>query len=176
MSSRTFFTIGHSNRPWNEFVGLLKAHGISTVADVRMFPGSRKWPQYGREAIERELAKENISYIHIPELGGRRRPSGGEDNAGWENEQFRGYADHMGSGEFRRGVERLLSCNGEVAILCAEAVPWRCHRQLLSDYLVAGGRAVLHITGAGKPAAHKLTPFAKVEHGQISYPGEQPTG
>jgi uncharacterized protein (DUF488 family) len=147
------------------------------LADVRRFPGSRRLPHFNAEELERLLAPEGIEYVHLPELGGRRRPVADSPNGGWRSEQFQGYADHMASDEFAAGMERLLQLGTDrrLALMCAEAQWWRCHRRLLSDALVVRGIDVLHIDASGGTRRHELTDFVLVEGGRITYPPAQPT-
>jgi uncharacterized protein (DUF488 family) len=142
------------------------------LADVRTTPASRRMPHFARAALERSLPERGISYMHLPELGGLRKPNSDSTNTGWRNVGFRGYADYMQTDQFWTGIDRLkrLALTGQVAIMCAEAVPWRCHRSLISDALTAGGVEVRHITGLSAPALHSMTPFARVDDGRISYP------
>lgn len=165
-------TIGHSTRTLDELVQLLQANRVNLVADVRTVPASRRMPHFARASLERELPHHRIDYVHLPELGGLRKPNRDSINTGWRNASFRGYADHMRSEEFRRGLDRLESLAGAhtVAVMCAEAVPWRCHRSLLADALTVQGVEVSHITGPSRPAPHSVTPFARVENGRITYP------
>src|SRR6476646_8806867 len=147
------WTIGHSTREIDDFVSLLKENEITVVADVRMFPGSRRYPQFGREALTKSLADAGIRYEHFPELGGRRKAKPDSKNTAWRNESFRGYADYMETEDFRKGITRLVDLAGEsgpTAIMCAEAVWWRCHRSLISDYLKALRVEVIHIHDRGK--------------------------
>jgi uncharacterized protein (DUF488 family) len=169
------FTIGHSTHDPEAFVDLLKRFEIGLVADVRRFPASRRLPHFNAGELERLLGTVGIEYVHLPELGGRRRPAPGSPNGGWRSEQFRGYADHLASGEFRAGVERLLrfAAARRVAVMCAEAQWWRCHRRLLSDALLALGIEALHIDSRGGSEPHELTEFALVEEGRLSYPPAQ---
>jgi uncharacterized protein (DUF488 family) len=148
---------------------------VETLADVRRHPGSRRMPRWNADALERALAAAGISYVHIPQLGGRRRPLPGSPNGGWRVEQFQGYADHMLSDEFRIGLGRLtaLAGRGRTVAMCAEAPWWRCHRRLLADALVAQGWAVKHIGSRGEVEPHRLTDFAVLEHGRLSYPSAQ---
>ncbi len=164
------FTIGHSTRALEEFLGLLAREDIRQLADVRTFPSSRRHPHFNREALAASLAEHGIAYAHLPALGGRRRPRPDSPNAAWRNDGFRGYADHMHTDEFRDGVERLLGLADRAAttVMCAEAVPWRCHRNLIADALVARGVQVLHIMDAGT-SPHSLTKFAWVEDGEVRY-------
>lgn len=170
------WTIGHSTRPSEELIGLLREHGIGRLVDIRRFPGSRRQPQYGREALAAALAGAGIGYVHEPGLGGRRAARPDSPNAYWRDPGFRGYADHMATPEFGAALARLVALgNGEAtAILCAEAVPWRCHRQLVADALVAAGNEVVHITGAGRAQPHVLNAAARLRaDGTLVYPAEQ---
>jgi uncharacterized protein (DUF488 family) len=173
MAHRTpvLYTVGHSTRASAELIALLRAHGVEALVDVRRFPGSRRHPQFQREALADALAAAGIAYRHDARLGGRRQPVPGSPNTAWRNDQFRGYADHMASAEFRAALADLL---GEAAarpttVMCAEAVPWRCHRQLIADLLVVRGIEVLHVTGRGRADAHRLTPFARPEGDRVVY-------
>jgi uncharacterized protein (DUF488 family) len=168
-------TIGHSNRSIGEFVALLKAHGVDLLVDVRTVPRSRHNPQFNRESLPEALAAEGIECVHLPGLGGLRHPRRDSINTGWRNASFRGYADYMQTAEFERHLEELqrLASGRVAAIMCAEALPWRCHRSLIADALTARGVAVHHILTAAKAQPHKLTPFAVVTGTQITYPGEQ---
>lgn len=159
----TLYTIGHSTRSGAEFVALLAEHGVELLVDVRQFPGSRKWPQFGAAALAAELARTGIGYRHLAALGGRRRPRADSENTYWQHPSFRAYADYMASPEFAAGLAQLvdLARRQTVAIMCAEAVPWRCHRQLIADALVAQGWQVLHILGKGKLDEHRLNPRAR---------------
>ena len=150
----------------------MKENQIKAVADVRMFPGSRRYPQFGREALAKSLADAAIRYEHFLELGGRRRAKPDSRNNAWRNESFRGYADYMETESFRKGIERLVDVAGQtgpVAIMCAEAVWWRCHRSLISDYLKARGVEVLHILDHNKVEPHPFTSAAKIVNGELSY-------
>lgn len=167
------FTIGHSTRPLGEFLACLRAHGVRRLVDVRTFPGSRRHPQYGAAALADSLAAEGVEYVHLPALGGRRRPRPDSPNDAWRNQSFRGYADHMASAEFAAGLAELrrLGAAGPTAIMCAEAVPWRCHRSLISDALIARGVAVVDIYSETVAKPHKLSPIAVVVDGEVCYPG-----
>jgi uncharacterized protein (DUF488 family) len=145
------------------------------LADVRRFPGSRRVPHFNAGELERVLADAGIEYVHLPELGGRRRPVPGSPNGGWRSEQFQGYADHMASDEFAAGLERLLrlASGRPLAVMCAEAQWWRCHRRLLSDALVVRGVEVLHIDSRGGSRRHELTDLAVVQSGRLTYPPAQ---
>lgn len=135
-------------------------------------PASRRVPHFAKAALERSLPEHGIAYLHMPELGGLRKPRPDSINTGWRNVSFRGYADYMQTPEFWAGIDRLIALGEQrrIAIMCAEALPWRCHRSLIADALTARGVAVRHITSTAEPALHKLTPFARVEDGRITYP------
>jgi uncharacterized protein (DUF488 family) len=165
------WTIGHSTRTIDEFIRLLEGARIELVADVRKFPGSRRYPHFGQEQLERSLARAGIGYAHFPELGGRRSPQPDSPNTAWRNRAFRGYADYMSSEEFLEGMDRLKGMAKEKrsALMCAEAVWWSCHRSLIADYLKAAGWSVGHIMGEGKIQEHPYTSVAKVVAGQLSY-------
>jgi uncharacterized protein (DUF488 family) len=168
------WTIGHSTRKIDDFLSLLEENRIKLLADVRMFPGSKRYPQFGREALEKSLNERGIRYEHFPELGGRRKARPDSKNTAWRNESFRGYADYMETDEFRKGIERLVALAEEsapTAIMCAEAVWWRCHRSLISDYLKANRVEVLHILDRGKVEAHPFTSAARIVNGELSYAG-----
>ena len=174
---RRIWTIGHSTRSADAFVELLRAHAITGLADVRTIPGSRRHPHFGGDALNARLAREGITYRHFPELGGLRKPRPDSPNGAWRNEAFRGYADHMGTPEFATAFAALLAFGGlrRVAVMCAEAVWWRCHRMLISDALVARGIDVQHIMssrGASSTQPHRLTPFSQIRDGdRVWYPG-----
>jgi uncharacterized protein (DUF488 family) len=172
---RRAFTIGHSTHALDAFTALLERHGVRRVADVRRFPGSRRHPQFGREALAPGLAARGIGYAHVGALGGRRSVLAGSPNAGWEEAAFQGYADHMASEEFAAALGRLegLARTRPTAIMCAEAQWWRRHRRLLSDALLVTGFEVLHIDARGGTAPHELTEFATIEDGRIGYPPAQ---
>lgn len=166
------WTIGHSTRKIDSFIALIEENGIKLVADVRMFPGSKRYPQFNKENLAKCLGEHGIRYEHFPELGGRRKPRLGSRNTAWRNESFRGYADYMETEEFRNGVQRLLELAeqvGPVAIMCAEAVWWRCHRGLVSDYLKARGIEVVHVIDTGKTELHPFTSAARIVNGKLSY-------
>jgi len=171
MSSR-IWTIGHSTRRIDIFLSLLEENGIKLVADVRMFPGSKRYPQFGRGALAESLGEHGIRYEHFPELGGRRKAKPDSKNTAWRNEAFRGYADYMETEDFRNGIARLVdlaSEAGPTAIMCAEAVWWRCHRSLISDYLKAGGVEVIHILDEKKTEPHPFTSAAQIVNGDLRY-------
>lgn len=171
METQTLWTIGHSTRTSGEFIDILRAHGIGTVADVRHYPGSRRHPHFGKEALAAALGGAGLQYIHFPELGGRRQAMPDSHNTAWRNEAFRGYADYMETGAFAGGIARLLEIarNSRTAIMCAEAVWWRCHRALISDYLKARGVEVLHIQNARNAAPHPWTAAARTVDGALTY-------
>jgi uncharacterized protein (DUF488 family) len=169
------WTIGHSTRSIDTFISLLKANGITVLADVRTWPGSKRYPQFNKEKLFQSLGKAGIRYEHFPELGGRRKAKPDSKNTAWRNESFRGYADYMETEEFNKGVKRLLdlaAAAGPTAIMCAEAVWWRCHRSLISDYLEARGIEVIHILDANKTEPHPYTSAAQIVNGKLSYAPE----
>jgi uncharacterized protein (DUF488 family) len=165
------WTIGHSTRSIEEFLSLLAGSGIQAIADVRSFPGSRKYPQYGKEALSATLMAHAISYHWLPGLGGRRRASSDSPNTAWRNASFRGYADYMSSQEFARGLEQLLkvSNTAPTAIMCSEAVWWRCHRSMIADALCVRGLEVVHILDAKHSVVHPMTSPARIVEGALSY-------
>jgi uncharacterized protein (DUF488 family) len=169
------FTIGHSTHPLEEFVAMLKANDVARLVDVRTVPKSRHVPQYNGEALAQELPARGIDYAHLKSLGGLRHAAKDSVNTGWRNASFRGYADYMGTEEFRKGIERLLELAREkrTAIMCAEAVPWRCHRSLIGDALLVRGVRIEDIMSATNVREHALTQFAKVRGLEITYPAEQ---
>jgi len=169
----TVFTIGHSTHPIDEFLAILKAHKIEQVVDVRTIPKSRHNPQFTREALERSLPRHQIAYQHMPGLGGLRHPRKDSINLGWKNASFRGYADYMQTPEFQENLKRLIELGKprRTAIMCAEAVPWRCHRSLIGDALLARRIKVEDIFSESTRKPHTYTPFAKVERRKVTYPG-----
>ncbi len=168
------WTIGHSNRRLEELIAMLRGHSIEVLVDVRTVPRSRYNPQFNRETLPAELAAAGIEYRHMPGLGGLRHPRKDSTNTGWRNDSFRGYADYMQTAEFETNLEALLGLATErrVAIMCAEAVPWRCHRSLISDAVTARGGEVRHIMSAEKAEPHRMTSFARVEGEKVTYPSE----
>ncbi len=168
--------IGHSTRPLEELVDLLRSCGVVTLADVRTIPRSRRNPQYAQEALEPALARAGIRYVHLPRLGGLRHTRKDSPNAGWRNASFRGYADYMQTPTFAAALDELilLARQKRTAVMCAEAVPWRCHRSLIADALTARGIPVEHILGETSTRPHTPTPFARFEGQQVTYPPEQP--
>jgi uncharacterized protein (DUF488 family) len=167
------FTIGHSTHPIDEFVHLLQTHGVEQLIDIRTVPRSRTNPQFNRDTLPNSLQAARIGYVHMPALGGLRQARADSPNTAWRNASFRGYADYMQTPEFAAAIESLIEFAGgrQVAIMCAEAVPWRCHRSLVADALSARGIPVEDILSAGRRQPHKLTPFAKVEGTRVWYPG-----
>ena len=167
----TIWTIGHSTRPLEDFLGLLAGSRIESIVDVRSFPGSRKYPQYGKEALAATLAAHAIGYNWLPALGGRRRVSPDSPNTAWRNASFRGYADYMASAEFAQGLVQLLerARKSRTAMMCAEAVWWRCHRSMISDALCVHGIEVVHILDAKHRVMHPMTSPARIVRGELSY-------
>jgi uncharacterized protein (DUF488 family) len=167
------WTVGHSTRSAEEFGSLLLAHNIETLVDVRSFPGSRRLPQFNKSELSVALPSLGMSYLHLPQLGGRRRPSKDSRNTAWRNPSFRAYADHMETEEFQKGIEELLKvADGQrTAIMCAEALWWRCHRSLISDYLKALDVEVVHILDSHKTEIHPFTTAARIVDGRLSYEG-----
>jgi uncharacterized protein (DUF488 family) len=188
------WTIGHSTRTLDEFISLLKANEINLLADVRAWPSSKRYPHFNKDALAELLNAQRIRYEHFPELGGKRKSKPDSRNTAWRNASFRGYADYMETEQFQKGIERLLDIAGQgaatrpaaepkhdeweavtpraIAIMCAEAVWWRCHRSLIADYLKARGVEVLHILGANKVDPHPYTPAARIVNGELSYEAE----
>ena len=171
----TVWTIGHSTRTFDELVALLRAHTIDTLVDVRTVPRSRRHPQFEKDALARDLPEAAIADAHMPGLGGLRKPRLGSLNSGWRNEGFRGYADYMLTDEFSRHLDALirLAAGTRTTIMCAEAVPWRCHRSLISDALAVRDVDVRHITSASAAAPHALTAWAHRDGTRLIYPPEQ---
>ena len=169
----TVWTVGHSTRSAEEFGQILTAHGVEVLVDVRSFPGSRRYPQFNKPALAESLASIGIKYQHEPRLGGRRTPRKDSHNTAWRNASFRAYADHMETDEFRKGVEELLELarDARTAVMCAEALWWRCHRSLISDDLKAAGHSVVHIIDQTKTEDHPFTSAAQIVNGELSYRG-----
>ena len=165
------WTVGHSTHPIDELIALLRRQGITRVADVRRFPGSRKNPQFNPDALARALNESGIAYTPIPDLGGRRKPRADSPHTRWRNEAFRGYADYMDTPEFAAAAVRLteLARADRVAIMCSEGVWWRCHRSLIADYFKVRGWQVLHILGAAEPKEHPYTSAASIVDGVVTY-------
>jgi uncharacterized protein (DUF488 family) len=167
------FTLGHSTRPIGTFLALLTVHGVKVLGDVRTVPRSRHNPQFEQAALAASLEKAGIEYRHMPALGGLRKPRPDSINTAWRNANFRGYADHMQTPAFEHALDSLidLATDQVVAIMCAEAVPWRCHRSLIADALLARGHEPREIVSEATTRAHKLTSWARVENGRVTYPG-----
>lgn len=170
----TLLTIGHSTRPLDEFIALLKANAITLVADIRTIPRSRQNPQFNKDSLPDPLKNAGIGYVHMPGLGGLRHAKHDSVNAGWRNASFRGYADYMQTPEFEKQIEELILLAKEhrIALMCAEAVPWRCHRSLISDALTVRGIRTEDIMGLKQRRLHTLTPFARVRGSTVTYPVE----
>ena len=188
------WTIGHSTRTIDEFISLLKENKINLLADVRTWPGSKRYPHFNKDVLAKSLSEQGIRYEHFPELGGKRKSKPDSRNTAWRNASFRGYADYMETEQFQNGIERLLNMAGQgaatwavagkrydgseavtpcaIAIMCAEAVWWRCHRSLIADCLKARGVEVLHVLGATKVDPHPYTPAARIVNGELSYETE----
>jgi uncharacterized protein (DUF488 family) len=167
------YTIGHSTRALDEFIALLHAHGVTQLADVRTIPKSRRHPHFAGVALSQSLPAAGIGYRHFPGLGGLRKPASDSPNGGWRHAGFRGYADYTQTPAFAEALAHLIDWSGEAptAVMCAEAVWWQCHRQLIADALVVRGIEVRHITTAKAAAAHALTSFARVDGLRVTYPG-----
>ncbi len=165
------WTVGHSTRSLDEFVGLLVAHDVEVIADVRRYPGSRRWPHFSREPLAEGLEARGLAYESFPELGGRRQPRPDSPNTAWRSAAFRGYADYMATEEFADGLSRLtdLACGLRTAIMCAEAVWWRCHRALIADALRWAGFEVYHIMGPASSIVHPYTSAARITDGLLTY-------
>jgi uncharacterized protein (DUF488 family) len=170
-NSGTIWTIGHSNRGIDGFIGLLNSFSIQTLVDVRQFPGSRKYPHFNKEALENSLLESGINYIHMIELGGRRKPNPGSLNSAWKHPAFRAYADYMETTEFTDAIERLekIAIASATAYMCSEAVWWSCHRSMISDYLKARGWKVMHIMDIRKATEHPYTSPARIIEGVLTY-------
>ncbi len=168
------WTVGHSTRSLEELVAMLESFGVRVLADIRTVPRSRKNPQFNTDALPRSLAPHGIDYAHVARLGGLRHARKDSLNTGWRNENFRGFADYTLTPEFELGLGELRALveRGPVALMCAEAVPWRCHRSLVADVLTARGAEVEHIMAPGRANRHVLTSFAKVDGERVTYPGE----
>jgi uncharacterized protein (DUF488 family) len=188
------WTIGHSTRTIDDFISLLKENEIKLLVDVRAWPGSKRYPQFNKDALAESLNVHGIRYEHFPELGGKRKSKPDSRNTAWRNASFRGYADYMETEQFQKGIERLLDVAGQgapawaaaevrhdgweavtpwhTAIMCAEAVWWRCHRSLIADYLKARGVEVLHVLGANKVEPHPYTSASRIVNGELSYEAE----
>lgn len=168
----TIYTVGHSTRPRDEFFRMLQAFEIELLADIRTVPRSRKNPQYEQESLARFLVEHGIAYLHLRALGGLRHPKKDSTNTGWRNASFRGYADYMQTPEFANAIDELISLarNKRIAIMCAEAVPWRCHRSLVGDAILVRGIEVKDIMSEKRADPHRMTPWARVDGLQVTYP------
>jgi uncharacterized protein (DUF488 family) len=176
-SDKRIWTVGHSNREPEAFLDLLEEAGIEQLADIRRFPGSRRQPHFSGDALRDALGARGIAYEHLPDLGGRRgTPAPDSPNTGWRVASFGAYADHMATGAFERGLARLeaIAAERRTAMMCSEAVPWRCHRRLVADALVVRGWEVLDVMAPGRATPHALTDFACVHDGALTYPGPEP--
>lgn len=171
-ASPVILTIGHSTRTLELFIRMLKAHEVTKVVDIRTVPRSRHNPQFNKETLADELKAAGIEYVHMPGVGGLRHPRPDSPNTGWKNSSFRGFADYMQTQEFEDNLKTLINLAGQerCALMCAEAVPWRCHRSLIADALAIRGIRVEHIMSLSSTQPHKLTPFASVEGLRITYP------
>jgi len=174
MKEKIIYTLGHSTHTLEEFMAMLKSFNIELLADIRSFPGSRKFPHFNKENLPASLAENNIEYIHLRNLGGRRKVNPESCNTGWRVAAFRGYADYMETESFKKAIQELeqIASQKRVAYMCAEAVWWRCHRSLVSDYLKNEGWTVLHIMGVGKSTEHPYTAPAKIIDGKLDYSKE----
>lgn len=171
-SAETIWTIGHSTRSLDDFLGLLAAYRIEAVADVRRFPGSRRYPYFARDALAETLPAHDIAYQWMPKLGGRRRARPDSTNVGWRNASFRGYADYLDSPEFAEGMQELLglAARQRTALMCAEVLWWRCHRSLIADVLTLRGFEVVHILDLTHSKVHPYTSPARIVRGRLTYP------
>ena len=171
----TIWTVGHSTLADEEFIALLGSHDVEALADVRRFPGSKRYPHFAEPALRRSLTARGLEYRWLPSLGGRRTPAPDSPNTGWRNDSFRGYADHIATAEFAGGLSELreLAATKRTAIMCAEAVWWRCHRSLIADVLKSTGWRVIHILGGKSTTEHPYTSPARIVGGRLTYPAEQ---
>jgi uncharacterized protein (DUF488 family) len=169
--NKTIWTIGHSTHTLEELLAMLSSFQIETVADIRSFPGSRRYPQFNKESLEISLPENNIQYIHLKQLGGRRKAKPDSKNIAWEHISFQAYADYMETKDFREGIKYLekIALLNRVSYMCSEAVWWRCHRSMVSDYLKVHGWKVMHIMGVAKEEEHPYTSPAKILDGELSY-------
>ena len=178
MPGKTIYTVGHSTRSFDDFVELIRSHGVRAIADVRQIPKSRRYPHFADTNLSVELPRHGLIYLPFKSLGGRRHARKDSPNTGWRNESFRGYADYMQTPSFAAALDELMieAAKEPTAIMCAEAVPWRCHRSLISDALLIRGWRVMEIISTAEPKEHKLTEFAKVSGTRIEYPSpEEPS-
>ena len=172
---KIIYTIGHSTRTRAEFIGLIETFSIEVVADVRSYPRSRRYPQFNKESLLEELPLRQVLYLHLPALGGRRKASPQSKNTAWKNDAFRGYADYMETGEFKKGMDELeeTGTRYRTAFMCSEAVWWRCYRSLIADYMKVNGWEVLHILNNKKAEEHPYTAAAKIVNGNLMYSASQ---
>lgn len=174
MKAHTIYTVGHSTHSLAEFLNMLQSFEIKILADIRSFPGLRKYPQFNKEDLKISLGKNGIQYIHLPDLGGRRKAKKDSKNSRWNNNSFKGYADYMETEDFENAIVKLehISSEQSTAYMCSEAVWWRCHRSMVSDYLKAKGWTVLHIMATGKVQEYKYTAPARIVDGNVLYSDE----
>jgi uncharacterized protein (DUF488 family) len=174
MVLKTIWTIGHSTHSFEEFVAMLHSFGIESIADIRSYPGSRRFPQFNKEALEISLPQNKIKYVHLINLGGRRKANPDSKNTAWRNVAFRGYADYMETDVFKDGINELekIALKQQTAYMCSEALWWRCHRSMISDYLKLRGWKVMHILGKGKAEEHSYTSPARIVNGELNYESE----
>jgi len=171
---QTIWTIGHSTRTFEEFIEMLRSFQIEMVADIRSYPGSRKFPQFNKESLQTALPQNKIEYIHLKNLGGRRKANPDSKNTTWRHLAFRAYADYMQTNDFKEGIKKLeeIALKKRTAYMCSEAVWWRCHRSMVSDYLKTYGWKVMHIMAVGKEQEHPFTAPARIENGELTYEAE----
>jgi uncharacterized protein (DUF488 family) len=172
--NKIIWTIGHSTRTFDEFLTILKSFNIELIADVRRYPGSKKYPHFNKDVLKISLSEKNIEYIHFEDLGGRRKPKLNSINTAWRHSAFRGYADYMESDIFKEEIKKLerIASKKRAALMCSEAVWWRCHRSLISDYLKVNGWTVIHIMSIEKGSEHPFTSPAKIINGKLIYKNE----
>ena len=172
----TLWTVGHSNRSWDEFLDILRSAGIEAVVDVRRFAGSRRHPHFSGQVMADELPRADIRYVPMPDLGGRRQASPDSPNDAWRNASFRGYADYMATPPFRRAMQRLAALAQErrTTVMCAEALWWQCHRGLIADRFKADGWQVMHLTAPGRSEPHPYTSAARIVDGELDYSAPEP--
>ena len=172
--NKTIWTIGHSTRSFEELIAMLHSFNIELISDVRSYPGSRRYPQFNKEYLKISLPQNNIQYVHLIDLGGRRKANPDSKNTGWRNISFRGYADYMETGLFKEGINELVKSSiiQRTAFMCSEAVWWRCHRSMISDYLKLEGWKVMHILDIGKAEEHPYTTPARIVQGELNYEPE----
>jgi len=175
---KMIWTIGHSTHSMEELLALLQSFSIQLVVDIRSYPGSRRYPHFNKEALEVSLPKNNIEYVHLKALGGRRKADAHSMNTAWRHEAFRGFADYMETDDFKKGIDELqrLAIKKRTAYMCSEAVWWRCHRSMVSDYLKSLGWAVMHIMDKDKAEEHPYTAPARIINGKLTYKNEEGNG